>query len=146
MTGPGNPVLILFSHDMKILISVEDRFYLGWPFPDLFDLGGTLFLYQPAPLGDHAVHRPAVVEERSQRCPRSLAHAIALVKDADVAANHGGHQRRRHVAHATALAKQYLSYFQGSVDDWEAHDQRTLRHVVPENRLRLYDMRDVLGL
>jgi hypothetical protein len=32
-----------FPGSRRVLISVEDRFYLGWPFPDLFDLGGTLF-------------------------------------------------------------------------------------------------------
>jgi acetyl-CoA carboxylase carboxyltransferase component len=42
------------------------------------------------------------------------------------------------------VAKQYLSYFQGSIDAWEASDQRPLRHVVPENRLRLYDMREII--
>ncbi|MGI9614052.1 MAG: carboxyl transferase domain-containing protein [Acidimicrobiales bacterium] len=45
---------------------------------------------------------------------------------------------------ATELAKKYLSYFQGTIDDWEAADQRTLRHIVPENRKRVYDMRDVI--
>ncbi|MBL6895081.1 MAG: carbamoyl-phosphate synthase large subunit [Porticoccaceae bacterium] len=48
-------------------------------------------------------------------------------------------------AEAVAVAKKYLSYFQGSVDSWESPDQRLLRHVVPENRLRLYDMRDVIS-
>ena len=47
-------------------------------------------------------------------------------------------------AHAVQLAKKYLSYFQGAVTDWEAPDQRTLRHVVPENRLRLYDMKEII--
>lgn len=47
----------------------------------------------------------------------------------------------RDEAHAVALAKQYLSYFQGSVDGWEAPDPRLARHVVPENRLRAYDVR-----
>ena len=48
-------------------------------------------------------------------------------------------------AEAVQVAKQYLSYFQGSVDSWEAPDQRRLRHIVPENRLRLYDMREVIA-
>ncbi|MEE2851571.1 MAG: carboxyl transferase domain-containing protein [Actinomycetota bacterium] len=43
-------------------------------------------------------------------------------------------------AHAVALAKQYLSYFQGSVSDWAAPDPRLARHVVPQNRLRAYDV------
>jgi acetyl/propionyl-CoA carboxylase alpha subunit/acetyl-CoA carboxylase carboxyltransferase component len=49
----------------------------------------------------------------------------------------------RDEAHAVSLAKQYLSYFQGSLNnraDWEAPDPRLARHVVPENRLRAYDV------
>ena len=45
---------------------------------------------------------------------------------------------------AVEVAKKYLSYFQGSLDTWEAPDQRRLRHIVPENRLRLYDMREIV--
>lgn len=47
----------------------------------------------------------------------------------------------RDEAHAVSLAKQYLSYFQGSIDGWAAPDPRLSRHVVPENRLRAYDVR-----
>lgn len=47
-------------------------------------------------------------------------------------------------AEAVQVAKKYLSYFQGPVAEWEASDQRRLRHVVPENRLRLYDMREII--
>ncbi len=46
----------------------------------------------------------------------------------------------RDEAHAVALAKQYLSYFQGTLDQWGAPDPRLARHVVPENRLRAYDV------
>jgi acetyl-CoA carboxylase carboxyltransferase component/biotin carboxyl carrier protein len=46
----------------------------------------------------------------------------------------------RDEAHAVSLAKQYLSYFQGSVSDWTAPDPRLARHVVPQNRLRAYDV------
>jgi acetyl/propionyl-CoA carboxylase alpha subunit len=45
---------------------------------------------------------------------------------------------------ATAVAKQYLAYFQGTLGDWQAADQRALRHVVPQNRKRGYDMRLVI--
>ena len=45
---------------------------------------------------------------------------------------------------AVATAKQYLSYFQGPVEDWTAPDQRAMRHIIPENRVRMYDMRDVI--
>lgn len=49
-------------------------------------------------------------------------------------------------AEATAVAKKYLAFFQGPTTGWEAADQRRLRHVVPENRLRVYEMRDVITL
>ncbi len=47
-------------------------------------------------------------------------------------------------ADAVRVAKQYLSYFQGSVPTWECADQRHLRNVIPENRLRVYDVRQVI--
>ena len=47
-------------------------------------------------------------------------------------------------AAAVAVAKQYLSYFRGPVGEWGCVDQRTLRHLIPENRLRAYDVRTVL--
>merc|ERR1711959_5087 len=47
-------------------------------------------------------------------------------------------------AAATATAKQYVSYFQGTVKEWQAPDVRKLRHVVPESRVKMYDMRDVI--
>ena len=46
---------------------------------------------------------------------------------------------------AVAAAKKYLSYFQGNVETWEAEDQRELRHLIPENRLRAYDVRTVIN-
>ena len=45
---------------------------------------------------------------------------------------------------ATAVAKKYLSYFQGRAGSWTAHDQRPLRHIVPENRRAVYDIRTVI--
>ncbi len=47
-------------------------------------------------------------------------------------------------AHATAVARQTLGYFQGVLEDWTAGDQRRLRHLIPEDRLRVYDMRAVV--
>ena len=47
-------------------------------------------------------------------------------------------------ADGVAVAKRYLSYFQGSTPSYAEHDQRRLRHIVPENRLRVYDIRDVI--
>lgn len=47
---------------------------------------------------------------------------------------------------ATRVAQKYLSYFQGAVPKWEAADQRLLRRAIPENRLRVYDIRTVIDL
>jgi acetyl/propionyl-CoA carboxylase alpha subunit/acetyl-CoA carboxylase carboxyltransferase component len=47
-------------------------------------------------------------------------------------------------AEAVQVAKQYLSYFQGEVRDWVCADQRLLRTIIPENRLRIYDVRAVI--
>ncbi len=47
-------------------------------------------------------------------------------------------------AEAVAVAKRYLSYFQGAVRDWNCADQRLLRAAIPENRLRIYDVRRVI--
>ena len=49
-------------------------------------------------------------------------------------------------AEAIAVAKRYLSYFQGDIDDWQCADQRDLRHTIPENRLRVYDIRRLVTL
>jgi acetyl/propionyl-CoA carboxylase alpha subunit/acetyl-CoA carboxylase carboxyltransferase component len=50
----------------------------------------------------------------------------------------------RDEAEAVAVAKKYLSYFQGPLKTWEAPDQRRMRRIVPENRLRVYDVRKVI--
>ena len=49
-------------------------------------------------------------------------------------------------AEAVATAKQYLSYFQGPTSGWRCADQRLLRRVIPENRLRVYEMRELIRL
>ncbi len=48
-------------------------------------------------------------------------------------------------AHATRLAKQALSYFQGALPTWTSPDQRRLRNAIPENRLRVYDVRALIA-
>jgi acetyl/propionyl-CoA carboxylase alpha subunit len=45
---------------------------------------------------------------------------------------------------AAATAKRYLSYFQGRIAAGPAPDQRRLRRLIPENRLRVYDIRAVV--
>src|SRR5258708_6862011 len=47
-------------------------------------------------------------------------------------------------AEAVRVARQYLSYFQGCTTDWVCPDQRLLRQLIPENRLRVYDMHTVI--
>ena len=48
-------------------------------------------------------------------------------------------------AQAVAAARHYLSFFQGRVKDWTLPDQRALRQVVPENRLRVYDTHQAMA-
>jgi acetyl-CoA carboxylase carboxyltransferase component len=78
--------------------------------------GGGLGVYEPKAIG------PAAVQ---------TANGVIDVLVPDEAA-------------AVQVAKQYLSYFRGPVDEWECVDQRTLRHLVPENRLRAYGVRAVV--
>ena len=47
---------------------------------------------------------------------------------------------------AVFVAKKYLGYFQGPLADWSCADQRLLRRAIPENRLRVYDIRKVIEL
>ena len=47
-------------------------------------------------------------------------------------------------AEGVQVAKKYLSYFQGRLKDWTSPDQRRMRQLVPENRLRVYEIRDVI--
>jgi acetyl/propionyl-CoA carboxylase alpha subunit/acetyl-CoA carboxylase carboxyltransferase component len=45
---------------------------------------------------------------------------------------------------AVQAARKYLAYFQGSLQHWECADQRLLRRSIPENRLRVYDLRALI--
>ena len=49
-------------------------------------------------------------------------------------------------ADATRLTKQLLGYFQGTRTDFSCADLRELRHVIPEDRKRAYDMRAAIQL
>lgn len=78
--------------------------------------GGGLGVFKPEEIGPSAVqHRNGVID--------------VLVQDE---------------AEAVNVARRYLSYFQGTTAQWTCNDQRLLRHAVPENRLRVYDMRSVI--
>lgn len=97
-----------------VVIATEDS-NLGMGGPAMIE-GGGLGVFQPTEVGPIGVQRSNGVVD------------IVVADEAE----------------AVEVAKQYLSYFQGSVEGWEAPDQRVLRHVVPENRLRVYDIRDVI--
>jgi len=45
---------------------------------------------------------------------------------------------------AVAVARRYLGYFQGPLADWREADPLSLRDALPENRVRVYDMRAVM--
>jgi acetyl-CoA carboxylase carboxyltransferase component/biotin carboxyl carrier protein len=47
-------------------------------------------------------------------------------------------------AAATMAAKHYLSFFQGPAKQWQSNDQRKLRHIIPENRRAVYNIREVI--
>ncbi len=78
--------------------------------------GGGLGVYTPEQVGDSSVHASNGV--------------IDILVDDE--------------AQAVSMAKKYLSYFQGDVSDWEQHDPRNLRHCIPENRLRSYNIQTVI--
>jgi acetyl-CoA carboxylase carboxyltransferase component len=79
--------------------------------------GGGLGVYQPEEIGP---------------LPVQVASGVVDVAVADE-------------AEAVATAKRYLSYFHGPTGaEWTAPDQTRLRSLVPENRLRAYDIRAVI--
>ncbi|MGH9275692.1 MAG: carboxyl transferase domain-containing protein [Acidimicrobiales bacterium] len=48
-------------------------------------------------------------------------------------------------AEAVAVAKKYLGFFQGPTPTWTAPDPEVARAVIPENRLRVYDVRHAVA-
>ncbi len=97
-----------------IIISTRQS-YLGMGGPAMIEGGGL------------GVFRPTEVGPVEDQVPNGVIDI--LVEDEE---------------EAVETAKKYLSYFQGPIDDWEIHDQRRLRHIIPENRLRMYDVREVI--
>ena len=91
--------------------------------------GSTLGMGGPAMIegGGLGIYTPEEVGPMSVQVPNGVVDI--LVKDE---------------VEAVETARKYLSYFQGSIASWAAPDQRGLRHVIPENRLRLYDMRRII--
>lgn len=49
-------------------------------------------------------------------------------------------------AEGVAVAKKYIGYFQGTTTGWRCAEPERLRGVIPENRLRAYDIRAVIDL
>jgi acetyl/propionyl-CoA carboxylase alpha subunit/acetyl-CoA carboxylase carboxyltransferase component len=47
-------------------------------------------------------------------------------------------------ADAVRIARKYLAYFQGNLSEWGCADQRLLRRAIPENRVRVYDIRQLI--
>jgi acetyl-CoA carboxylase carboxyltransferase component len=52
----------------------------------------------------------------------------------------------RDEAEAVAQTKHYLGFFSGPAAEHDCADQRLLRHAVPEDRKRIYDMRALISL
>jgi acetyl/propionyl-CoA carboxylase alpha subunit len=97
-----------------VIIATKDT-TLGMGGPAMIE-GGGLGVYKPEEVGPSHVQAPNGVID-------------VLVEDE---------------VEATDVAKRYLSYFQGPFKEWTAPDQRLLRRAIPENRLRVYDIRVVI--
>ena len=97
-----------------VIIATEDS-NIGMGGPAMIE-GGGLGVFRPEEVGPMDVQVPNGVVD------------IAVADEAE----------------AVAVAKRYLSYFQGPSTEWECADQRRLRHAIPENRLRVYDVRQVI--
>ncbi|MEM7251048.1 MAG: carboxyl transferase domain-containing protein [Pseudomonadota bacterium] len=97
-----------------VIIATRDA-NIGMAGPAMIE-GGGLGVYRPEDIGPMSVQVPSGVVD------------IAVEDEAE----------------AVDVAKQYLSYFQGPLPEWSSPDQRRLRHIVPENRLRGYDMRELI--
>ncbi|HUY67113.1 MAG TPA: carboxyl transferase domain-containing protein [Acidimicrobiales bacterium] len=91
--------------------------------------GASIGMGGPAMIagGGLGEHRPEDVGPLDVQVPNGV---VDLVADDD--------------AHAVRLAQDYLSYFQGSTRRWACADQRMLRASVPEDRLRVYDVRGLI--
>jgi len=103
-----------FAGCSDIIIATRNT-SLGMGGPAMIE-GGGLGVYDPKEIG------PAAALEK--------VGVIDLLVEDEVA--------------AVEAAKRYLSYFQGPTDDWTCDDQRKLRHLIPENRRRVYDVREVI--
>jgi acetyl/propionyl-CoA carboxylase alpha subunit/acetyl-CoA carboxylase carboxyltransferase component len=103
-----------FAGCSDIIIATKNS-NLGMGGPAMIE-GGGLGVFAPTEIGPMSVLEPAGV--------------IDLLVDDEV--------------EAVDAAKRYLAYFQGPTQDWACADQRELRHLIPENRRRVYDIRNVI--
>ncbi|WP_067107341.1 carboxyl transferase domain-containing protein [Sphingopyxis granuli] len=99
-----------------VVIATRDT-TLGMGGPAMIE-GGGLGVFKPEEVGPAAVH---------------VANGVIDLLVDDEAA-------------AVAAARQYIGYFQGSLAEWSCADQRGLRHAIPENRLRVYDIRALISI
>ncbi len=106
----------VFAGSSDLLIATENT-SLGMAGPAMIE-GGGLGVYAPEEVGPASVQAANGVID-------------CLVRDEEEAA---------------ALARKLLSYFQGPVTEWQCADQRRLRHSIPENRLRAYDVRALIDI
>jgi acetyl-CoA carboxylase carboxyltransferase component len=97
-----------------VVIATEDA-SIGMGGPAMIE-GGGLGVYHPADVG-----------------PIDVQYANGVV---DLRADDD--------AHAVALARCYLSYFQGPREPGPVPDQQLLREVIPEQRKRVYEVREVV--
>jgi acetyl-CoA carboxylase carboxyltransferase component len=98
-----------------VIIAAEDS-TIGMGGPAMIE-GGGLGSYKPEEVGPIAVQtKNGVVDVR--------------VKDE---------------AEAVAVAKKYLSYFQGPLAEWTSPDQTLLRDALPERRRRAYKIRPIIN-
>jgi acetyl-CoA carboxylase carboxyltransferase component len=99
-----------------VVIATEDS-NIGMGGPAMIE-GGGLGVYEPTAIGPIEVQRTNGVVD------------IVVADEAE----------------GVRVAKQYLSYFQGRVTEWECADQLLLRDAIPADRLRSYDVRKVIDL
>jgi len=97
-----------------VIIATKDS-NIGMGGPAMIE-GGGLGIFKPEEIGPVAVQEPNGVID------------ILAEDEAD----------------AVRIAKKYLAYFQGTWSEWACADQRRLRQVIPENRVRVYDIRQLI--
>jgi acetyl-CoA carboxylase carboxyltransferase component len=97
-----------------VVIATEDS-SIGMGGPAMIE-GGGLGVHEPGDVGP--------IEVQS-------ANGVVDLRVADEAA-------------AVAAARRYLGYFRGPVEEFAVPDQRALRHLIPEQRKRVYDVRAVI--